>query len=242
MMAGASRGAEPKSRRCNGPGATDGQHGRCRAKGCPQIGSQHMRQGYTHPLQGLLRRRLWPERATRHFVSARVLIRCHCAATSDSLRCDARSTQHAAGTRAPPQNTRRAHRMRILDARRRLASRNGAGVVGVASKHSESSRPRPRPRSREPGTTPPPSGFLLYDGEGGAPRGRASHGLTEGRRSLRPRVRRSSGGAPVSPCHRGEASLWSPLGEERSNGRVPSSLKTQLEMRDAPAARTPDFH
>ena len=35
----ASRGAEPKSRRCNGPGATDGQHGRCRAKAIPQIGS-----------------------------------------------------------------------------------------------------------------------------------------------------------------------------------------------------------
>ena len=140
--------------------------------------------------------------------------------TSDSLRCDARSTRRAAGTRAPPQNTRRAHRMRILDARRRLASRNGAGVVGVASKHSESSRPRPRPRSREPGTFPPPSGFSVYDGEGGAPRGRASHGLTEGRRSLRPRVRRSSGGAPVSPCHRSEASSWSPVVEERSNGRI----------------------
>ena len=43
-----SRVAEPKSRRCNGPGATDGQHGRCRTKAFPQIGSQHMRQGYTH--------------------------------------------------------------------------------------------------------------------------------------------------------------------------------------------------
>ena len=34
-----SRGAEPKSQRCRYPGATDGRHGRCRAKGCPQIGS-----------------------------------------------------------------------------------------------------------------------------------------------------------------------------------------------------------
>ena len=75
VWAAVSRGAEPRSRRCRYPGATDGQHGRCRAKGCPQIGSQHMRQGYTHPLQGLLRRWLWPERATQHFVSARVLRR-----------------------------------------------------------------------------------------------------------------------------------------------------------------------
>ena len=37
--AGSSRGAEPKSRRCRYPGATDGRHGRHRAKGCPQIGS-----------------------------------------------------------------------------------------------------------------------------------------------------------------------------------------------------------
>ena len=64
--------AEPKSDAALAQGATGGQHGRCRAKGCPQIGSQHMQQGYTHPLQ-LLRRRLWPERATQHFVSARVL-------------------------------------------------------------------------------------------------------------------------------------------------------------------------
>ena len=117
--------------------------------------------------------------------------------------------------------------MRSSDARRGLASRTSAGVVGVASKHSESSRPRPRPRSREPGTFPPPSGFSVYDGEGGAPRGRASHGLTEGRRSLRPRVRRSRGGAAVAPWHRGEASSWSPVVEERSNGRrSPSALKT----------------
>ena len=89
-------------------------------------------------------------------------------------------------------HTRRAHRtpVRIPDARRRLASRTSAGVVGVASKHSESSHPRPRPRSREPGTIPPPSGFPVYDGEGGSPRGRASHALTEDRRNLRPRVRR----------------------------------------------------
>ncbi len=66
--------------------------------------------------------------------------------TCDGRRCDARSTRRAAGTRAPPQNTRRAHRMRILDARRRLASRNGAGVGGVAIASTRSSRPRPRPR------------------------------------------------------------------------------------------------
>ena len=200
--AGASRGAEPKSRRCRYPGATDGRHGRHRAKGCPQIGRQHMRQGYTHPLQGLLRRRLWPERATPHFVSARAYSAASGTDTSDSLRCDARSTRRAAGTRAPPHLTCASHacahsgctaRPRVADQRRRCGCcKQALGVVA----------PRPRPRSREPGTIPPPSCFSVYDGEGEAPRGRASHGLTEGRRSLRPRVRRSSG-APVAPRHRG---------------------------------------
>ena len=91
-----------------------------------------------------------------NIVSARVLLRCHCAAASDSLRCDARSTRRAAWTASTTtEHTRRAHRMRSSDARRRFVSRTGAGVVGVESKHSESSRPRHRPRSREPGTIPP---------------------------------------------------------------------------------------
>ena len=91
-------------------------------------------------------------------VSARVLLRCHCAGTSDSLRCDARSTRRAAGTRAPPHLTCASHACAQSDTR--LVSRTSAGVVGVASQHSESSRPRPRPRSREPRTFPPPSGFF----------------------------------------------------------------------------------
>ena len=100
-----SAGRSPRTDAGLVQGATDGQHGRHRAKGCPQIGSQHMQQGYTHPLRGLLRRRLWPERATQHFVSARAYSAASGADTSDSLRCDARSTRRAAGTRAPPQNT-----------------------------------------------------------------------------------------------------------------------------------------
>ena len=154
MTAGASRGAEPKSRRCRYPGATDGRHGRHRAKGCPQIGSQQRYTTSAGPCSPphARRRRLPAE----NIVSARVLLRCHCAATSDSLRCDARSTRRAAWTASTTtEHTRRAHRMRSSDARRRFVSRTGAGVVGVESKHSESSRPRHRPRSREPGTIPP---------------------------------------------------------------------------------------
>ena len=123
VWAGASRGAEPKSRRCRHPGATDGRHGRCRAKGCPQIGSQHMRQGYTHPLQGLLRRRLWPERATQHFVSARAYSAASGADTSDSLRCDARSTR--ARRRTPPPHHIDTGRTVRLCAVRIRASRRG---------------------------------------------------------------------------------------------------------------------
>ena len=149
----ASLGAEPKSRRCRYPGATDGRHGRCRAKGCPQIGSQPMQQGYTHPLQGLLRRRLWPERAKAYIVT-HVLRRCYCADTSDSLRCDARSTRARRRTTATTPHTHRAHRMRILDARRCLASRTSAGVGGVSSSHSESSRPRLRPRYSQRSSLP----------------------------------------------------------------------------------------
>ena len=117
-------------------------------QGCPQIGSQHMQQGYTHLLQGLLRRRLRPERATQHFVSARVLRRCIRAATSDSLRCDARSTRRAAGTRAPPQNT---HDVRTACAfwMRGEASRRGpAPVLGVFQAATRSRRARVRVRVR----------------------------------------------------------------------------------------------
>ena len=69
------------------------------------IGSQQ--QGYTHLLHHCLhaRRRLCPERK-EYIMNARLLLlRCYCADTFDSLRCDARSTRRAAGTRAPPQNT-----------------------------------------------------------------------------------------------------------------------------------------
>ena len=114
--------------------------------------------------------------------------------TSDSLRCDARSTRRAAGTRAPPQNTRRAHRMRILDARRRRrVSRNGAGVAGDCKPSELSSRPRPRPRySRGPSL--PSSGFDVRRGAG-LLQGRASNGPTKGAAIVL--ARRPSGGAPT---------------------------------------------
>ena len=152
-------------------GATDGRHGRCRAKGCPQIGSLQRYTTSAGPCSPpRARRRRLP---AENIVSARVLLRCHCAATSDSLRCDARSTRRAAGTRAPPQNT---HDVRTACAfwMRGDASRRGTAPalwVLQASTQSRRARARPRPRSREPGTSPPPSGFSVYDGEGGAPRG-----------------------------------------------------------------------
>ena len=122
-------------------GATDGRHGRHRAKGCPQIGSQHMRQGYTHPLQGLLRRRLWPERATQHFVSARAYSAASGADTSDSLRCDARSTRARRRTTATTPHTSGApyacaqfgYAPRVADQRRRCGCcKQALGVVAPA--------------------------------------------------------------------------------------------------------------
>ena len=146
MTAGASRGAEPKSRRCRYPGATDGRHGRHRAKGCPQIGSQQRYTTSAGPCSPphARRRRLPAE----NIVSARVLRRCYCAATSDSLRCDARSTRARRRTTATTPHTHRAHRTPVRSSDTRLVSRTSAGVVGVASKHSESSRTRARVRVR----------------------------------------------------------------------------------------------
>ena len=240
VWAAVSRVAEPKSRRCNGPGATDGQHGRCRTKAFPQIGSQHMRQGYTLTRCRACCAAGCGQSAPRNTSLARARTPPRPAPIHQIASAAMPVRRALVDAPSPPHHIHRAHRTPVHSSDTRLVSRTSAGVVGVASKHSESSRPRPRPRSREPGTIPPPSGFSVYDGEGGAPRGRASHGLTEGRRSLRPRVRRSSGGAPVSPCHRGEAPLWNPVVEERSNGRVSSAQKTQPETCDAPAARISD--
>ena len=212
LLAPASRSAEPKSDAALVQGATDGRHGRCRAKGCPQIGSQHMQQGYTHPLQGLLRR-LWPERATQHFVSARAYSAASGADTSDSLRCDARSTRARRRT-PPPHHIHTGRTVRLCAVRIRASSRNGAGVVGVASKHSESSRPRLRPRIAR-GPSLPSSGFDVRRGAG-LLQGRASNGPTKGAAIVLAR-RPSSGGAP---WYRGEASFWDPLAEEKSNWRV----------------------
>ena len=104
-------------------GVTGGQHSRRLAKRCPH------RQPTTRihsPAAGPTRRaRATPAVTEENIVNEHILRRCYCADTFDSLCCDARSTRRAAGTRAPPQNTRRAHRMRILDARRRLVSRDG---------------------------------------------------------------------------------------------------------------------
>ena len=212
------RGAQ--ERRCDGSGATDGQHGRRLAKAAPKSAANN--KDTLTRCRACARARATPAVTEENIVNARVLRRCYCADTFDSLRCDARSTRRAAGTRAPPQNTqtgRTATPMRSSDARRRLVSRNSAGVVGVASKHSESSRPRPRPRySQGPSL---PSGFFSYVRRRGriAPGARV-HGATKGGRD-RSRALASSGGAPV--CGLGTA----------ENGRVPSAQKTQL--RDAPA-------
>ena len=133
-----SRGAEPKSQRCRYPGATDGRHGRCRAKGCPQIGSLQRYTTSAGPCSPpRARRRRLP---AENIVSARVLLRCHCAATSDSLRCDARSTRRAAGTRAPPHLTCASHACaqfgyapRVAERRRRcVCCKQALGVVAPA--------------------------------------------------------------------------------------------------------------
>ena len=188
-----------------------------------------MQQGYTHPLQGLLRRRLWPERATQHFVSARVLLRCHCAATSDSLRCDARSTRRAAGTRAPPQNTHDvrtacAVRMRGGDA----SCRGTAPALWVLQASTRSRRARARVRVRVSQGPSLPRPVFRYTTEragrlGGArptERPKGGYGLA--------RVP-SSGGAPVAPWCRGEASSWSPVVEKKSNGRTALAAVKTLE-------------
>ncbi len=168
-------------------------------------------------------------------MNAHILRRCYCADTSDSLRCDGPfDAARGRGASTTTEHTRRAHRMRSSDARRRrLVSRNGAGVGGVASSHSESSRPRLRPRIAR-GPSLPSSGFDVRRGAG-LLQGRASNGPTKGAAIVL--ARRPSGGAPVAPWYLREASLWSPVVDERSNGRVPSAQKTRLEMRDAPAVR-----
>jgi len=177
-------------------GATGGQHSRRLAKRCPH------RQPTTRihsPAAGPTRRaRATPAVTEENAVNAHVLLRCYCAETNDGLRCDARSTRRAAGTRAPPQHTHTGRTARLCILRIRASSRNGAGVGGVASKHSESSRPCQRPHS-EPGTIPPPSGFSVYYGEAGTPRGRVSSGATKGAaivlaRSRRPEAHQSRHG------------------------------------------------
>ena len=145
---GIARSAERSPRTDAGlvQGATDGQHGRHRAKGCPQIGSLQRYTTSAGPCSPpRARRRRLP---AENIVSARVLLRCHCAATSDSLRCDARSTRRAAGTRAPPQNT---HDVRTACAfwMRGEASRRGpAPVLGVFQAATRSRRARVRVRVR----------------------------------------------------------------------------------------------
>ena len=96
------------------------------------------------------RRRLPAE----NIVSARVLLRCHCAATSDSLRCDARSMRRAAGTRAPPHLTCASHACahfgyapRVADRRRRCGCcKQALGVVAPACARVRVSQGPPLPR------------------------------------------------------------------------------------------------
>ena len=141
VWSGVSRGAEPKSRRCRYPGATDGRHGRHRAKGCPQIGSLQRYTTSAGPCSPpRARRRRLP---AENIVSARVLLRCHCAATSDSLRCDARSTRrgrarehrHRTHTTCAPhaQFGCAAATPRVADQRRRCGCcKQALGVVAPA--------------------------------------------------------------------------------------------------------------
>jgi hypothetical protein len=172
-----------------------------------------MQQGYTHPLQGLLRRRLFPERK-EYIVNAHVLRRC-CPETYDSLRCDgpfdaARGRDASTTT----EHTHRAYRTPVHTSFTRLVSRNGAGVrgcckqaLGVVASMSASAYSQ--------GTSLPSSGFDVRRGAG-LLQGRASNGPTKGAAIVLAR-RPSSGGAPFLS---GEASFWGPLVEEKSNWRV----------------------
>ena len=126
-------------------GATDGQHGHHRAEGCPQIGSQHMQQGYTHPLQGLAG---CGQSAPHNTSLARVYSAASGADTSDSLRCDARSTRRAAGTRAPPHHTHTGRTACLCAVRIRASYRGPAPALWVLQASTRSRRARARVRVR----------------------------------------------------------------------------------------------
>ena len=129
------------------------------------------------PAAGPTRRaRATPAVMEENIVNEHILRRCYCADTCDSLRCDARSTRRAAGTRAPPQNTHRAYRTPVHTSDTRLVSRNGAGVGGVASKHSVVAPARQRPDS-EPGTIPPVRFFGIRRGGRDTPGARVQRGV-----------------------------------------------------------------
>ena len=200
-----SRGAEPKSQRCRYPGATDGRHGRCRAKGCPQIGSLQRYTTSAGPCSPpRARRRRLP---AENIVSARVLLRCYCADTSDSLRCDARSTRRGAGTAstAAEHATCAPHAHFGCAVTPRVAERRRRWVLQASTR---SRRTRIRARVRVSQGPPLPRPVFRYTTEragrlGGArptdwlrvagPCGRESAGRPEARRSLRDAERRPCG-------------------------------------------------
>ena len=119
---------------------------------------------------------------------------------------------------------------RLCAVRIRALCRGPAPALWVLQASTRSRRARARVRVRVSQGPPLPRPVFRYTTErAGRLGGRASHGLTEGRRSLRQRVRRSCGGAPVAPWHRGEASSWSPLVGGMSNGRTALAAVKTLE-------------
>ena len=133
--------------------------------------------------------------------------------TSDSLRCDARSTRRAGGTRAPQHLTCASHACaqlayapRVADRRRRCGGLQALGVL---------SRPRPRPRPRYSQGPSLPSAFgVVWRGGRDASGARLQRGDQGGRE--RASALASSGGAPAAPWYRREGSLWRPVVEKKS--------------------------
>ena len=117
------------------------------------------------PAAGPTRRaRATPAVTEENIVNEHILRRCYCAETFDSLCSDARSTRRGRDASTTTEHTNRAHRTPVRSSDARLVSRNGAGVVGVASKHSESLRPRVSVRTRSQGPFLPSAFGVVWRG------------------------------------------------------------------------------
>ena len=97
---------------------------------------------------------------------------------------------------------------RVAERRRRCGCCKHSGVIVAPAPASAYSQ----------GTIPPVRFFGVRRRGRGASGARLQRGDQRGRN--RASALASSGGAPVAPWHRGEASLWSPVVDERSNGRA----------------------